>query len=312
MVSSFLRPPAPLVFMGNPTIQHPAPSQPGAGEFSLMTVSKVTDFAFKNVTPPSRVYIALNDLLVVAAASNFAAANVTVRGRLLRVDGQIIEIPVVVTGDGTRVLVTKTLELAEGYLLSLTAQANAALNPGQSLFVQCGIQRPSGSGVQFFETLLAGYISGAQVLSYPEASWASPVPGQGALRSITGTLPGAGTEISEVVPAGARWRLVAFTFSLTTAVAVANRIVHVTLDDGALVYYNVVNDFTQVASTTQRYNAAPVGGRWLNNDSDNMLPTPIGLVMPAGHRIRTATTALQAADAYTAPQYLVEEFLSIA
>jgi hypothetical protein len=39
------------------------------------------------------------------------------------------------------------------------------------------------------------------------------------------------------------------------------------------------------------------------------IPVPFNIRLAAGARIKTVTAAIQAGDQYTAPQYLVREFL---
>jgi hypothetical protein len=89
-------------------------------------------------------------------------------------------------------------------------------------------------------------------LAFPGVPIASPLDGGGALRSIAGTTPGAGAEISETVPTGARWELLAFQATFVTSAAAANRVPQLTLDDGTTVYFRLGAALNQAASLTQR------------------------------------------------------------
>lgn len=130
----------------------------------------------------------------------------------------------------------------------------------------------------------------------------------GRIRPITGTDPDAGTEISETVPARRRWRLLTINFSLVTDVTVADRYVRLIIDDGTTVLYISSAIAAHVASLTRNHSYG-VNGQTHDvtyNTFNTSLPD---LILISGFRIRTATQDLQAADNFTAPQMLVEEWI---
>jgi hypothetical protein len=98
---------------------------------------------------------------------------------------------------------------------------------------------------------------------------------------------------------------------LATAVTVANRNVKIVIDDGAAIYASITSGFSQVASLTNRYtwmdgSAAPVAF-----DNTVVIPLPSGLILPAGHRITSSTTALQAGDQWSAIVQLGTQWLDL-
>jgi hypothetical protein len=105
-------------------------------------------------------------------------------------------------------------------------------------------------------TLLQGPVSSLQRIAWPGSLLLSSLDVAGILRSITGTDPAAGAEISETVPTGARWRLRALAATLVTSATVANRTVSLRVDDGTTGYFGTDAAGTQPASNTIRYNAA--------------------------------------------------------
>lgn len=134
-------------------------------------------------------------------------------------------------------------------------------------------------------------------------------PGTGRSRSIAGTNPAAGAEISETVPTGTRWHISAVRISLVTDGTAANRTFQLVFDDGASPSFaDIITQTAQTAGTTRVYfftldlpvmELAVVG---------NLLyPLPSELWLPEGFRMRTVTTNLQAGDDYGAPEFLVEE-----
>ncbi len=130
----------------------------------------------------------------------------------------------------------------------------------------------------------------------------------GRIRSITGTDPAAGAEISETVPERRRWRILAFRFSLVTDDPVADRIVHLLLDDGTNIFADVCVTTAHQASVTKVYNFSNFGSTQLNPTNCLYIPLP-PLPLSPGFRIRTVTDLLEVTDDFSAPQLLVEEWI---
>lgn len=128
------------------------------------------------------------------------------------------------------------------------------------------------------------------------------------IRSITGSNPAAGAEVSETVPASARWNLLLFRDQLVTSAVVANRIPQLTIDDGTNTLLIIPPAAgTQAASTSFSYHWGNLG--YGSNATNNGVQIGIpSLVLGAGYRIRTLTSALDVGDDYAAPQYLIQEW----
>ncbi len=157
--------------------------------------------------------------------------------------------------------------------------------------------------------LAQGYITDSGTVFFPGGENESSIEGPGLLRSITGTDPAAGVEISEVVPTGARWRLIAFRFILATDATVASRTPRISIDDGTTVFFRHGNSSPQTASFSSAYNGfnSGVGNISAASDSSIILPNPP--ILSAGYHIATDTAQLQAGDNFSSPKYLVEEWI---
>lgn len=158
--------------------------------------------------------------------------------------------------------------------------------------------------------LAAGYVTDERGLSFPNGKIESSVEGPGLIRSILGTDPAAGVEISETVPTNARWRLLAIRFTFVTDATAATRAVTLVMTHGASNEINAHNGGTQTASVTQNYNFAngyPLNTLGTSGMSLAVLPTR--LLLPQAGTITTVTTALQAGDNFSAPSLLVEEWI---
>ena len=130
----------------------------------------------------------------------------------------------------------------------------------------------------------------------------------GRIRSITGTDPAADTEIIETVPARRRWKILSIRFLLTTDANVADRINNLTIDDGTIALLYLVPPSVHPASTSFRYNYANFDSPQAPLNDQYLIQLP-PLILSPGYRIQTSTINMQAADNYTAPQLLVEEWI---
>jgi len=200
--------------------------------------------------------------------------------------------------------------LYEGWLLSLAARIITFAAAGQWGFLQFFVVRATTNvfPTEAHELIWQGYIPANTLNGWPGTPAKEITDGAGTIRSITGTTPAAGAEISETVPANRRWTLLTLRAALTTSAAVANRLPALTLSDGSNIIFAGSAFFTQTASNSVAYSPAPyavtttalAGGVALN------LILPVGL--KAGFKIITNTTGLQAGDQWSAPQYVVQEW----
>jgi hypothetical protein len=128
----------------------------------------------------------------------------------------------------------------------------------------------------------------------------------GRIASLVSANPAANTEITVTVPAYAVWRILGATATLTTGVAVPNRLVTLIVDDGVNELFRVNAAVVQAASLAYSYSFASAG-------SDTVVPGNVvklpELIIKTGYRIRTLTTNLAAADDWSAMRLLVEEWV---
>jgi hypothetical protein len=266
-------------------------------------------FDINRAPPPTNAYIGADDQLQVFFASSIPGATAKVFARILLPNGKIVPNEWIFTAINGRVGSNFYQFLAEGFMLSLSVASLNSTQPGQSyvrLTLMRGTQNLSSNSV----VLLAGYVYGQNVVSWPTSQLWPMSFGRGAMRVINGTTPAPGGEITEVVPSNVLWRLQTFSFVLNTSAAVANRGVLLVFDNGVASYSYSTATSGQPAGLSQSYTFAP--GYPLVNiyPSQVMAPAPTDHFIPAGFRIRTATPSLQAGDQYSTISYLVEEWLA--
>jgi hypothetical protein len=260
--------------------------------------------------PASAIYVNGEESLRVSVLNALAGVRVRIAGRFLHLDGRIEPIVDTILPTSDRVVSVKTLPLAAGWLMNAQASVNAGAPLTGQTFAILSLVRGRTGAFEELATLAAGPITAVQRLAWPGSLVGNSLDGAGALRTIVGSAPGAGAEISETVPTGARWELLTFDTTLTTSATVANRMPALRFQDGA----SVLGLFP--ASTVITASAA-TGLTWAAS-APGVSPLPLirqsiaigaGIRLGSGAVIGTTTTALQAGDVYTQPRYLVREWI---
>lgn len=253
--------------------------------------------------------VSLGDALQISSWNALASVTLVIRGYARTEDGRWVPFDGAHVANTNRTIASTVIGLPEGELRNVTVFVSGAAPIVGQTFVRLQLVRGSGTAAIVLVTLAADYVTAVQPLAWPGSPVRRSVEGRGALRSVTGTDPAANTEISETVPTGARWRPRSIRFVLVTDANAANREVALVLDDGTNAYARIASGATQVASLTHGYTFARGAQKIAPGVAlAHALPMP-DVIMLAGHRIATATTAIQATDNYGAPQLLVEEHL---
>lgn len=255
------------------------------------------------------VYLGPADSLAIVSWNSLSTVTqLTLSGRFLNLEGEMIDFSERHVPNTDRSLAASNFRLGEGWLLSLQLVSNSTPIVGQT-FVRVATTRGAGQAGTALMTLMQGYCGALQALSWPLSPIVNTISGRGVIRSITGTDPAAGAEILEVVPTGARWRPIALAVSLVTDATVTNRSPELFFSDGTLAFYSCDPPAVQTASLNRFYNGSCGGERLAAIAENPQWNIPNELILLAGFKIRTNTLNLQAGDNWAAPQMLVEEWL---
>lgn len=258
---------------------------------------------------PSPFYMTGEDGLQLSGWNITAGVRLTVSGRFLTLEGRIQSFSHDVALTTDRVIASVVRSLGEGWLLNFTVTSGGTSSPFGQTFARVQVVRGLAASGAVLGTLCAGPVTSAQPIAFPGGRVRSMVEGPGSLRSITGTNPAAGAEITETVPTGARWKIRAFNAILVTDATVANRFPSILIDDTAADLYASDPAVAQTASQSMQYFAAHGVTRLAATFIRPMWAFPVDMTLLAGWRVRTVTQSLQAGDNWGAPQMLVEEWL---
>jgi hypothetical protein len=258
---------------------------------------------------PSAFYMRQEDNLRLTAFNSAASVELAVRTRFLTPEGEIVAGSDRLVPTTARAASSQFVPTTEGWLIGVEVIAVAGTPRVGQCFVVLDVVRGDATVPLPLACLLQGYVTDTSRLSFPGSPIRSSIEGPGVLRSITGTNPAANAEISEAVPTNARWRVHAVRFTLVTDANVANREVALTLDDGAAVFARSPSRFSQAAGLTVAYSIFFDSAlEAIATDTERTIRLP-RLDLQGGHRFNTVTTNRQVGDDFSAPQYLVEEWI---
>lgn len=248
------------------------------------------------------------DFLVVSTRNSLPGVVISIEARVMDLEGRIHHHRFSHTPNTDRSSARSEFRVGAGLLVGVGVAATAGSPKRGQTFFCLFLSRDAAAPNNLMVPLTADYVVSGVALGWPGAPLRSSVEGPGIIRQFTGTNPGAGAEILEAVPTGARWRLLGMRFKLVTDANVVVRVVRMTIDDGA----NVI--VVSGPSTTQSENIAfdyHVSRSTVipNNAADRFINMAADIFMMAGFRIRTSTGGIQAGDIFSEVQLLVEEWI---
>lgn len=243
-----------------------------------------------------------------------SSAGVTLLGNVIirRPDGSIYTGEFNFTPSSSAELDTKTISLGPGYLLSFHIYVSAGSPRRGQCFVKASLGLSPSPNPLLYAMFFSDYITVESSLSFPGGRCISSIDGKGYVRVVTGTDPSAGSEVSDTVPVNRLWKLLTTKITFVTDATVISRTVTLRLTNGGNVLYAGWANQSQVATETRNYTwGAGVGNiiASINTYAQGMLP--VGVLLPAGFNIVTATQNIQAGDNFGTPFYLVEEFIQV-
>jgi hypothetical protein len=208
------------------------------------------------------------------------------------------------TTNADRTLATSTIPITDVPVRLVVSTDETSVSRGEC-YVKVSIR---AEGV-VIALLGCGYITDTSTIEWPGGLNEGSTQGPGLIRTITGTDPAAGVEISETVPTGALWRLKLIRNTLVTDATVASRVEHLLFDDGANILWESDNVSAQAASLTITQSFSEAGVRVATSVGNVVNSIPPDNRLAAGYRIRTLTNLLKAGDNFGPPQYEVEEWI---
>jgi len=262
------------------------------------------------VQGPSFALFTPEDALEIDALGSVASLTLTISGTVLGDRLEVRPFCFTMTVTSNRVVTTSRTSIGSGWLQSVRVTASAGTPILGQCFVWVRKCRGLTSVALVLATLQAGYVTASTDVYWPGNAAQQPLDGEGAVRSVQVTNPGAGADWSTSVPTGARWELIALVAQLVTAVAVGTREARLVIDDGANTLFEVPAAASQAPSLTVLYSwGQGAGGPIVADTAVIEAPIANDVYLTGGFRIRTATGVIQAADQWSLISLLVREWM---
>lgn len=229
------------------------------------------------------IELIINNKASVNDSSGLVSVNVITKSSM-------ITIPLTLNNAVSQTTITRKLD---DIPLMICAQTQSAgINVGEC-FVSCSL-RINGQAVY---NLCSGLVYENKGVSWPINNSEVNFPFPGAVNAFNSADPAAGAEISYTTTTVRSTELIALSFTLVTAVAAANRRVHLQISYATGEMFDFVSNVDQAASLTRHYTATgyPTGLAEAAG-SEIHIPIPYRFFMPPGTTIATLTDNLQAAD----------------
>jgi len=311
------------------------PGQPGPqwpGEFESASIPNIVTFGFKNVAPPSPIYIQRDDVLVIDAISS-VVETITVNVRLLLVPfeqggqpdqsagaptsrgviarGVIEPIQRAISLPTAYTPVFTQIPLTEGYLLAISGIGTAVSERGMS-WVRAFLVRGAAAfpTPSTFETLFSDYVTASHPCGWPAGRNLFPTEGPGNLKTVSIGNPAAGADWIYTPSSATRTQFLSFDAQLVTSAAVANRIPRIQFIDslGNLVAQCPPNAVIAASQTVQVTGYSDA----MNTTAD---PSTVVIGLPGqawlerNGQFKSNTVAIQAADQWSNIQIQVFEWI---
>lgn len=264
------------------------------------------------ITAPFQFLVDGADNLRIEGWNSVAGVALELTFRFANVDGSIEPQRYTLPLTADRQSTGLDISLAPGYLLNMAVFASGGAPKIGQTFVCIKLIRGFGGATIVMGLLLQGYVTAEQGLGWPGSPIASSTDSEPALRVITGTAPAAGAEITETVPTGARWELVSLGATHQGDGSGANRTARLLFLSGAAVMAAFPQAFLEGVGNLQGYcwtQGLPLSAGLAGDRQVQGLVTQVAL--PQGAQIRTSTIGLGPADQWSAPTYLVREWLEV-
>ena len=235
-----------------------------------------------------------NRLEIRVFNSNASATTMTMRAKMLLTSGDIVYYDFRLAITSNRLESNARFRTSAGWLIGLMVYEDPAISKRGQTFVVVDIFDTKAN--VHAQHLISNYVAEPFHPSWPGTPLIASTEGPGFIRTIVGTDPAAGAEISETVPTNARWRLISVRVTLVTSATVTDRTPTITLDDGINIFGQSEDGVTVPASTTSNQTFSALGDI---------------ILLSEAYRIRSLTTNIQVGDNYGAPIYIVEEWIEV-
>jgi len=206
---------------------------------------------------------------------------------------------------------SQAFDLAEGYILSITAAAKNAVFRGQTyarIYLNRGVL--SGTSTNFGQVLIADYITQNGLATWPGGRIWSGVEGPGFLTGVQ-VSPAAGADFIYNVGTPGRNRIRSASGTFTASATVANRNIQVSINDNGLTVWQASASVAVTAGQVVQVSFGNIQQTAGIVATDLIVPIPVDVYLHSGGQFRSLVQNIQAGDQWSAVGLSVEDWLEV-
>lgn len=265
------------------------------------------------IVSPFQFLLTGDDHLRVEAWNVAPGAALELSYRFAGVDGQIIAERQVLPLTSDRMKVEHDFPMREGYLVNMAVFVTGGVSLVGQTFCCVKLIRGFTGATIVLGLLLQGGVGPEQGLAWPGSPIVSSHEYPPDVRTIVGTMPAVLTDFAETCPTGARWQLLNLRGALQASAGVGDRLALLRMThSGAL--------GTLLGPSKAVTAGQTIGHQWAANlplnpvlgTGESQQAFPRDLFLKAGDSFGSLTVGLLAGDQWSAPVYIVKEWLEAA
>ncbi len=263
---------------------------------------------------PGALFVDGNYALRFNAWCSVAGVTLALRSRFLRNgDGELVDSADQLTPTSDRLLSTGQLQLGVGFPLNVMVFALGGAPTVGQCFIQVQIVHGIGPATVVLATVLQGYVTGTQSLSWPGSPIQSSLDSFGALVNVGPTNPAAGADAVVTVPVNTRWQVVSVTAQFNAGAGVGNRNPSLIYTDASPHTFMRSPFVTNVTTATTWLFAwmSGFGAQVANPLNRIALSLPEPGVLLAGGTVQTETFGILPADQWAGVFVSAREWLDV-
>lgn len=255
-------------------------------------------------------YLEPGEFIYLEASSTDASATLRLSLKFLSTDNQIRStyVDMAITGTGNQSAVTS--RIGPCWIMGFSVRVVAGTITDGEIVASVHIARAGASTPVHVMTLASGEVTNTRALglgAFTAQGTGGSVATQPTVTTATAA-PAAGANFTFTVTASQVWEIFGVRALLTTSATVATRTYSIIFDDGTNVIFRHEASLTQAASLAYGYSSNNVGALW-TPITNNVYLVPIPqLMLPAGGRIRSQVTNIQAGDTLTECTVLYRQY----
>jgi len=269
--------------------------------------------AGRAIVAPFQFLLTGDDNLRVVSVNSLAGVTVAIHGYRVDEDGKKHDFVHTHVPNTNRTTSTQNFLLGSGALLNLTVFVSAGAPVRGQTYVMVQLIRGFTGATVLMGTLLAGYVTATQPLGWPGSAIEDSLTGRGNLRAFGGSAPPPGSNLTDTVPTGARWRLQSYRIVFLCDATVTGRFCRIRIIRGGVIFFSHHAGVILSAGQTNEVHFGPglTAGAFVSGAIFSHAPFPTETILLAGDQLDMIADGIQAGDTFGTSLLTVEEWLEV-